>query len=383
MKTKATKKKTNRTIPPDIKLRLWAVSSARCAFPGCNKELWHEKLTLSGGNFSEMAHIKAVNAGGARHDDENSAELVKDINNLILLCRDHHHLVDSPEHRDEYPVAKLLEFKSTHEERIRLQTSITSNMKTRPVVLLATIGERRPEIFNEEMWRAALDSRYPTDLTGVRIDMTILSEPTTEAEWQKIAEEISTNLNQRLIRGNEQDYAEHLSVFAFAPIPLLMHFGKTLANTRPIDVFQLHRGGSGWKWKDSSEAFVYDTTSPNEGVNTDVALVLSISGKPVYTEITSTLGRSIPVYEISVANPSPLFLDTREKLSGFKTAYRNVLSTIREKHGGNVNIHLFPAVPISIAVACGQELLPKADPAIHVYDLNKSQGGWKKTLKIN
>jgi len=329
-----------------------------------------------------MAHIKAVNPGGARHE-EDSGEFVKDINNLVLLCRDHHYLVDSPEHHDEYTVKKILEFKRIHEEKIQLQTSIASNMKTRPVVLLATIGERRPEIFNEAMWLAALDSRYPTDLTGVRIDMTILGEPTTEAEWEKIANEISTSLIQRLPKGNEQEYTEHLSVFAFAPIPLLMHFGKTLANTRPTDIFQLHREGSGWKWKDSSDTFLYNIALSDMEASTDVALILSISGKPAHTEVSNIIGRSIPVYEISVANPSPLFMDTREKLSGFRTAYRNILSKIRAKHGGNINIHLFPAVPVSVAVACGQEILPKADPAIHIYDFSRSQGGWRKTLKIN
>jgi hypothetical protein len=36
-----------------------------------------------------------------------------------------------------------------------------------------------------------------------------------------------------------------------------------------------------------------------------------------------------------------------------------------------------------VAVACGQELLQKADPRIIVYDHNWSTGGWSRTITLN
>jgi hypothetical protein len=69
-------------------------------------------------------------------------------------------------------------------------------------------------------------------------------------------------------------------------------------------------------------------------------------------------------------------------LSQFSTAYRELMKELREVHGPECQIHLFPAVPIAIAVACGRELLPKADPRVHVYDLDGSRG-FIRTLTVN
>jgi hypothetical protein len=36
-----------------------------------------------------------------------------------------------------------------------------------------------------------------------------------------------------------------------------------------------------------------------------------------------------------------------------------------------------------VAVACGMERLQKIDPALLVYDRDKTKGGFKRTLKVN
>lgn len=372
-------------IPDDVKLRLWAVSGARCEFEGCNKPLWFEKLTLRGDNFSEMAHILALNAGAARYDASRSAQLSTDIQNLMLLCRDHHHLIDSKGHRNAYPEERLREMKRAHEHRIFTQSSIAQDLRTQMLVFTATFGDRRPEVPGEDACIAALDKRYPSDIKGVRIDMTGMDEPRSTESWEERAEQITREVERKLTRGNDRDHVEHLSIFGFGPIPLLMHLGKKIGNARPTEVHQLHRDGTGWRWKEdnANDAELLEKKWPTSVPSNDVALVLSISGRPTPSEIESTLGTNVPIYEVSVADPSPRVINTRQHLRIFRKLFRDTLSEIRSRHGGHVTIHVLPAVPVSVAVACGQELLPKTDPRIIVYDHNWSTGGWSRTLTLN
>ena len=90
-----------------------------------------------------------------------------------------------------------------------------------------------------------------------------------------------------------------------------------------------------------------------------------------------------PHYEITVAKPHRDYLQRRSQLAIFAQVYRQLLTEIRQRHGSNCEIYLFPAVPVSVAVTCGKELLPKADPRLHVYDLDNERGGFVPTLTIN
>jgi len=92
--------------------RLFAVSGNRCAFPGCPLPLFDlESDTLVG----EICHIKAQNPGGERYDPDQSDEERHGFDNLLLLCRAHHKVIDH--HPDTYTVEQLLEMKALHQAR--------------------------------------------------------------------------------------------------------------------------------------------------------------------------------------------------------------------------------------------------------------------------
>lgn len=66
--------------------------------------------------MGEMAHISGERSGSARHDPSLSPEEVNGFENLILLCPNHHTLIDEVE-PDQHPVERLKEMKQTHETR--------------------------------------------------------------------------------------------------------------------------------------------------------------------------------------------------------------------------------------------------------------------------
>jgi hypothetical protein len=94
--------------------RLFARSGNRCAFPKCPASIVHEDTLLG-----EVAHIKGLNVGSARHDKTQTPEERNAYPNLILLCPNHHTIIDDDE--VSYTVQRL-PIKTAHEA---LATSVS------------------------------------------------------------------------------------------------------------------------------------------------------------------------------------------------------------------------------------------------------------------
>ncbi|MFZ2523845.1 MAG: HNH endonuclease signature motif containing protein [Candidatus Ferrigenium altingense] len=98
------------TAPTEKTLRhLYALSGNICAYPGCSLPMFEASGTLTG----EVAHIKARNSLGPRYDENQSDADRHSIENLVLLCRRHHKVVDT-EYK-MYTVDVLSEIKAIHE----------------------------------------------------------------------------------------------------------------------------------------------------------------------------------------------------------------------------------------------------------------------------
>ncbi len=69
--------------------RLFGRSGNRCAYPKCTAEI------VQGGTVvGKICHIKAVNENGPRYDAAQSAAERHGYDNLILLCANHHTVID-------------------------------------------------------------------------------------------------------------------------------------------------------------------------------------------------------------------------------------------------------------------------------------------------
>ncbi|MGA3240207.1 MAG: SAVED domain-containing protein [Bryobacteraceae bacterium] len=178
----------------------------------------------------------------------------------------------------------------------------------------------------------------------------------------------------------------HISLFALAPIPLLIYLGSQLSNKVPVDVFQRHRDTEDWVWKDSGTAAEYRFDKTREGRGRrHIALILSLSGKVKSEALPPNIDETFTIYELTLGNmePNPTYLRQRDDLTRFKDAYQAALRTIARECDGCDAIHLFPAVPAPVSVFCGRELLPKVDPKLVVYDYDKRQGGFTPTIEVN
>lgn len=101
-----------------IKL-LWANAAGRCSFTDCNKRLTVEQAAASAPyTLGQMAHIKGEKEKSNRHDKTQTPQQRDDYKNLILLCPNHHTLIDKPENEKIYSPRILTEMKLEHEARI-------------------------------------------------------------------------------------------------------------------------------------------------------------------------------------------------------------------------------------------------------------------------
>ena len=57
-----------------------------------------------------------------------------------------------------------------------------------------------------------------------------------------------------------------------------------------------------------------------------------------------------------------------------RIAHWPLLERFKARHGTGVPVHVFPALPASLAVETGRVWMPKADPELRVYDQQRDKG---------
>jgi hypothetical protein len=383
---KVPKKAGRVSIPLKVQNQLWARTAGRCEFRGCNKILYTDDLTTLRDNLSVISHIIAYEKDGPRGDEKLSDELKTDISNLMLTCKDHGKIVDSQEYVASYSVELLREYKKEHEGRIKLLTGISENFRTHVLLFNVPISGRAFNIDQSQVFQA-IQPRYPTTEHPYIIDLSEVCNVETHDGWKFLGQTINQKFNDIFKHGvNRRDF-HHLSIFALAPIPLLVFLGSLIGDIDHVDLYHKHRSTGKWTWKDESEDFCDDcylvTRPEHHNPLAKTALVISISGEIDKANILGLLGEDCNLYEIKAKKPGLDFLTSRVKLQSFCTDYREMLKNLRSVNGHYNQIHLFSAVPPPVAIECGRALLPKSDPPIRVYDFIASAGGFTGALTIN
>jgi hypothetical protein len=136
----------------DVKL-LWGRAAERCAFPACRKVL---SQTPEGASatypLGKQAHIVSHAKGGVRDDGSLSDEERDSYANLILVCAEHHDVIDHEP--DVYSVAKLHDLKSNHE--LWVSESLTTEQDRQKLandLIYATLVDSASEDLWLESWK--------------------------------------------------------------------------------------------------------------------------------------------------------------------------------------------------------------------------------------
>ncbi len=370
------------SIPEKVRTRLWGKAAGRCEYEGCNTPLWLDTLTKAEFNTAYIAHIIADSPGGPRGDTVLSTELAADISNLMLLCDQHHRFVDLQDVAG-HPVERLRAMKLLHERRVEIVTGIAPDKQSHILLYGANIGQHGAPLSYAEAARAMVPERYPADTFPLSLGLRNSSyEDRTAAFWSLEAEHLTSMIERqvrpRLMAGD----ICHLSVFGLAPQPLLILLGSLLSDIPEADVYQRHREPPGWKWEATPENFEYQVSCPS-AVKGAPALVFSLSATIEERRVRAVLGEDVALWRVSIPTPHNDFLRSRQQTLAFRQTMRVLMDRVKREAGDSALLHVFPAMPVCLAVELGRILMPKADLPLRIYDENKTIGGFVHALDVN
>lgn len=338
-------------------------------------------LTKKKYNSAYIAHIVADKPGGPRGDAIRSELLCDDISNLMLLCNEHHNLVDKVDIKG-HSESRLLAMKRQHEARIRQITDIAPNMSSEIILYGANIGINNSPLSYQSACEALLHDYYPANDNAIELRMkNVPFTDDSDAYWMieeaNLCEQFKLQIKPRLMQGN----TNHYSVFALAPQPLLIKLGVLLNDLNDVKVYQKHREPSTWKWNIVSSNIEYIIHEPEDKTKVPV-LVFSLSATVTYDRIQKTLGDNTSIWEITLSGtPNNDFLKTEALLSNFRRTIRYTFDKIKSHHGCT-ELHIFPAMPVSASVELGRVWMPKVDMPMVIYDANKVKNDFYKTITI-
>lgn len=146
------------------------------------------------------------------------------------------------------------------------------------------------------------------------------------------------------------------------------------------EVYQLHREPPDWRWQEDPHGFDYWIAAPSR-TEGPPALVFSLSATINDERIEACLpGASI--WNFRSPAPTNDFLKGRGQARLFRHHARQLLNRIKATHWEQAALHVFPAMPVALAVDFGRIIMPKADLKMQIYDQNHALGGFVPALRL-
>jgi SMODS-associated and fused to various effectors sensor domain len=375
-----TKKPARKKIPGAERLKLWVRSGGRCTI--CNKYLLEGKLSSREVTFGELAHIvgQAKTKGSPRGLDTLPLPERDKAENLMLICADDHDEIDNKDVVDLFQPDKLRKLKQEHESRIFHVTGLAGERRTTIIRMVGNIGDNPVELRREIATDAVSHSanRFPdwhlaSDHKSIEIDLGGLpGEATGTALYYEAAKQVIDRVvKDRLKVGIAREVINHLSVFAFARLPLLVYLGSCLDDNIKTDVYQRHRTPEDWAWPMSGATKEFKIIEPKRNPSEhDAVVLMNISGTVQTSRIPTQVEKcSRFIVDIENAEPSSDAINTAETLASFENTCRQLFVAIEARHPHFERVHLFGALPASAAVVLGRVHNPAVHPKLLTYHL--------------
>ncbi|MDO8913999.1 MAG: SAVED domain-containing protein [Phenylobacterium sp.] len=363
------------TIPQKVQSALWARSGGRCQYRGCNEDQVGDLISgREDATFGFIAHIVGDSVDGPRGDAERSPLLARSLDNLMLMCARHHKLIDVVDVAG-HPEAVLLAMKAEHESRIQVVTAIDEDRASHVIRFGANIGENEALVSTKAIFSAMPPHHHPA--SGQTIDLELVGcayKDDEPAYWVFQRDNLCRQFEAKVRGRVERQEVRHLSVFALAPQPLLIELGRLLCDIVPATVRQRHREPATWAWQHEQPPIAFTVSDATAGTGRPVALKLGISATVTDERITQVLGEEAAIWSVTAANPHNDILRRPEDQAAFRQLMRSLFDRIKATHGEGTVIHVFPAMPASLAVELGRVWMPKSDLSMTIYDNNRMAG---------
>jgi hypothetical protein len=333
-------------------------------------------LTKRAAKIGELAHIIADSPDGARGVVGLSEKLADDANNLMLACYDCHARVDRNGKDNEYTAAQLQAMKREHEARIELIYSAVGVTDSLPILMSFPIGSHVPVFDIRQVNYAMLENSRFTRAPRTphihidRADFDTLDS--VEDFWPRAEAALQTIFEQRIRPVlTDKHGPTHLTIAAFAPIPMLMKLGALLGDKIETTVLDLPVERWLWDARTDCPAPSYKFDVPDT-LPREVSVVVNISGVATRPDV------QMPVLEFRVVAPGRGVIRTEAHLLEFRRHFNAFLNALNA--GGVRVLHILPATPLSASVEIGRMLLPKIFEEVHAWEWQAPC--WKHAVRL-
>lgn len=356
---------------------LFAVSAGRCQFEGCNKPLSIDDLTRKKYNKSHIAHIVASNPMGARGDLIRSHKLSDKLSNLMLMCPEHHKLIDDFE--DEYSEYRLLQMKEKHERAIHEQCSLIFKEASEIIMISSPIKGRIPvKISYDTCAEAVMPDKRVSSEYGQRINIDISSDYRSPEYWAQASKILLNQYSLKVGAILDEKQNAHFSVFPLAPIPLIIAVGSLLGDKIRSNVFQFSRTTNSWAWESDTQTNDFNLSKLKFSEGSRVALVLSLTADISPERIKDVFDADI-IFFIKANRFGVDCIKSPQDLNAFWKSYQTTCDEIKNSYSQAKEICVFPAIPVSAAFEVGRRHMPGVYPALKIFD---DDNGFFETITI-
>jgi len=167
------------------------------------------------------------------------------------------------------------------------------------------------------------------------------------------------------------------AVYSLAPTPLIAHLGFLLTDSVDVRYFKYHIDTKVWKWpvtnQDKVDLHIQVAGLPEIEIKDsyEIAIRISLSAKVWEHEVDeATPGLPVQIHIYNDA-PSLTWIRSEAQVERFAIIFREVLTEIRNKIPRCKGIHLFFAGPAPIVLAAGQQINPRMNPPVHLYEYSR------------
>lgn len=356
---------SNTYLPMQIRKDLWIAAAGRCEFRGCNKPINRNFITQEHVLLGEYCHIISDSPTGPRGDKNLSEDLSTSADNLMLCCPTCHKTIDDSALVGTYNIELLREMKIAHEHNIQKIYDATDVRNGVLLIVISKINNTISQITYKLSQYAVLQNSnysifpvYPPEIINLS---SITYEESSPAFYQAAKEKIQYRISSIIDRMCDWEI-EHLDVFALAQIPILTYLGYVIGDRLDCTIYQAQRNSiNKWLWPKTINPqrpkFSY-TVLPDDRTIEIIAIVMSISAKINHEDVFKELGH-ISIVDFFVDNPTTEVVDSPDVQRDFSTRFRLLMSIIFEKHS-NAEVHIFSAIPNSLAIEMGRCINPHA-----------------------
>jgi hypothetical protein len=371
--TATPRRQRRRNLPEPVKYLVGVRAGGCCEL--CGKYLLEGAITGQPARLGEFAHIVGQSTGerSPRGQSPLSAEERDSPDNIMLICAGDHDDIDRDGSTDVATIEMLKSKKQAHEERILLLVKIAHDQHSSLLRLIGDVQGAAVQIpLHVAAGTVARAGRYPKfdlgyDRAGVEIDLRgIPGETEGGADyWRQARRSIDEHL-ARLREGVRGDDVLHVSLFAFARLPLLIYIGAALDDTFLVDTFQLHRSDGSWDWKEDPE--IQFAFSRPDALGEEAVLVVNVSGTIDDSQLPTHLVAlpRIKVEPVDTATGTDAIV-TRASLANFEGAIRDAFASLEIPNKAVKRLHVVAATPVSASVAIGRAHNAPVHPALVVY----------------